>query len=192
MDQFSLLKLLPFNFFHCILNSFLDIASLYVTFKTDEFLKIIFISSGMLIPLLMVILYLSPTNFIFQKGMGIGFFIAILSLVCMFVTLNQLACLIVIIPLPHQDISVLIVELVLSALSLMFIYIALFEFICMCSEPTLHERTTKWCVQRSFSVTCSCFNHFWNLSFPSCQLVYYATNIIIGFVSFAVYVWIQV
>ena len=102
----------------------------------------------------------------------------------------------------HKALLFLIIQLVLSALSHMLIYIAVFEFICSQSPHSMKGlligllyaiKGLYQVLRHSSCGTLCCGLH---LSFPStgkqlsCGFYYYLANIVIGLIAVLVYMWV--
>lgn len=153
------------------------------------------------------------------KRIGTGFFISLLSLIslaimdvfgnknalenidgisyCMFqeVDTEIFYNLTTSTPSPPQDVSLLLIPLIFAALSQMLIYIAMYEFICAQSPHSMKglliglSFTVKGLYQLIAMIVTAPFTS-WQYSFPSCEFSYYCTNIVIGSITFIIFILI--
>ena len=91
-------------------------------------------------------------------------------------------------------VSLTIIEQVLAG-SVLLIYICLYEFICAQSPHSMRGMLigVAYTIQGVFSLLYLIlrlpFSH-WKYSYPSCGLVYYSMNIVIGVASFILFTWV--
>lgn len=135
----------------------------------------------------------------------------VLSLTCMFVmdTVlhlrdNRIGCLFSSMdlhnstaPHPVQDTSPLIVQCTLSALSTMLIEVSLYEFICSQSLRAMNglligmSYLIRGISQITASIVVLLFSIRWaGVFFPSCGMVYYSMNLLVGLVALAMYAYV--
>ena len=183
--------------------------------STVETIKDIVIYNGLLSSLLSVVsipLYLffirpfvSPYVPGMLKRLGIGIGVVVLSLVCTFVMdtvahaqdKSEVACMLsgkqnnsleIV-----QDASVLVVQRSLASLSNVLIHVALFEFLCSQSPHSMKglliglSFALRGVCDMLSSLTIIPFS-FMHVFFPSCGMIYYIMNIVVGMTGLILYI----
>lgn len=96
-------------------------------------------------------------------------------------------------PTATLDTSLLVLQLSLSAVSQLLIYISVFEFICAQSPQSMKGMLIglSFAIKGLFQLLAVCVIiplSLWKLAFPSCEFVYYLVNTAIGFVVLVVFI----
>lgn len=90
---------------------------------------------------------------------------------------------------------ILVIQQLLSALSNMLIVISCFEFICAQSPHSMKGMLVglSYAVRGLFQLIGAILIFpflYWKFSYPSCGFAYYSMNVVIGLVSFIMFVWV--
>ena len=139
--------------------------------------------------------------------MGLGMILVVLSLIVSF-TMDTVAhrtsetnstelCLLVPSTAISQPLSLLTVQLTLSALCRMLIYTAVFEFICSQSPHSMKGLLIGllFAIKGLYNILATLFVGLWLIMYSyhpiedlSCGFYYYLVNIVVGLIAVAVYV----